>query len=81
VDAELPGDEHRGDDDDLADGAGLLRLQMVDQHAHQHAQQRACQHRHGNHEAFLGVCELKILGDLHAERAEQHPHHEGEIEI
>jgi hypothetical protein len=49
--------------------------------AHEEAQDRAGEHRGGHHHALLGVCEAQILGDLHAERAEQHPDHEREIEI
>jgi hypothetical protein len=81
VDAMLPGDEQRDDDDDLADGAGHLRLQVVDQHAHHQAQQRAGQHRCRDHEALLRMGQVEVGGDLHAERAEDHPDHEGEIEV
>jgi hypothetical protein len=81
VDTEVPGEEQGDDDDHLADGPGHLRLQVVDQDAHENAQDRAGEHRGGHHHALLGVREAEIRGDLHAERAEHHPDHEGEVEI
>jgi hypothetical protein len=70
----------RDDHDHLTDGAGQLRLQVVDQDAHDDAQDRAGENRGGHHHSLLGVRQAEILGDLHAERAEHDPDHEGEIE-
>jgi hypothetical protein len=81
VDAELPGHGQGGDHDDLADGAGHLGLEVVHQHAHHDAQQGAGEHRGGHHQALLGVGEAQVAGDLHAQRAEDDPHHEGEVEV
>ena len=61
--------------------AGLLRRQAIDQHAHDDAQQRAGQHRRGDHQALFGVRQAEVLGDADAQRAEQHPDHEGEVEV
>ena len=48
---------------DLADEAGALGLEPIDQHAVHHAQQRARQHRHRHHEALLGGTQAEI-GDI-----------------
>ena len=79
--ARQPGVGERGDDDHLADDGRLLRRQAIDQHAHHQAQQRTGQHRRGDHEALLRMRQAEIGGDAHRERAKQHPHHEGEVEI
>jgi len=81
MNAGQPGVGHRGDDDDLADDGGLLRRQAVDQNAHDDAQQGSGQHRGGDHQALLGVRQAEVLGDADAERAEDDPDHEGEVEI
>ena len=47
VNAEVPCDGERAEHDDLADGAGHFRLEVIDQHAHDEAQHRAGQYEIG----------------------------------
>ena len=64
--------------------AGLLgqaRLDLVDQHAHDDAQQRTGQYRRRHHQAFLRRRQTQVGSDLHRERAQQHPDHEAQVEI
>ena len=79
--ADLPGVGHGGDHDDLTDDRRLLGRQAIDQNAHDDAQQRAGQHRGGDHHALFGMRQAEILGDADAERAEDDPDHEGQIEV
>jgi hypothetical protein len=61
VDAEVPGEEQRGDDDHLADGAGQFRLQVVNQDAHEDAQDGAGKHRRGDHHPFCACVRPRSL--------------------
>jgi hypothetical protein len=76
-----PGQDQAGQHDQLADHPGLLGADAVDQHAVDQAQQRAGQHGDGDHQALLGGVEVEVLGDGHAQRAQDHPDHEAEVEI
>jgi len=81
VHAQQPGDGEAGQHEDLSDHSGLLGPDAIDHHPGDEAQQGAGQHRHGDHETLLGRVEPEIPGDGHAQRPEQHPDHEAEIEI
>ncbi|KFB70667.1 MAG: hypothetical protein AW09_004260 [Candidatus Accumulibacter phosphatis] len=81
VDAEVPGDEQRDDDDHLSDGASQFGFQVVNQHAHDDAQDGAGKHRRGDHHPFLCVRQAEILGDLHAQGPQHHPDHESQVEV
>ncbi len=81
MNADLPGVGHGGDHDDLTDDRRLLRRQAINQNAHDDAQQRAGQHRRGDHHALFGVRQAEILGDADAKWPKQHPDHEGQIEV
>jgi len=62
----------------------VLRLvagRMVDQQARDQPQDRAGQHRYGHHEALLGRRQAERLGDRHPQRSQEHPGHEGQVEI
>jgi hypothetical protein len=37
--------------------------------------------RRGDHHSLLGMGQVEIAGDLHAQRAEHHPDHEGHVEV
>ncbi|MCY1354312.1 hypothetical protein D9M69_406830 [compost metagenome] len=81
VDAQLPGGEQGGDDDDLAEQAGELRRGAVGQQAHEEAQHGAGEDRRGDHHRALLGAQPEVGGDLHAERAEHVPDHETQVEI
>jgi hypothetical protein len=81
VDAEQPAGGQPAHDDDLADDTGLLRLDLIHQHAHDDAQQGAGQNRGGHHEALLGGAQAEAVGDLHAQRPQDYPDHEGQVEV
>ncbi len=81
VDPDQPGGAQAQQHDYLGDQAGAAGLQVVHQHAHDHAEHRAGQGGNGHHQALLGGVEMKVLGDQHGQRAEQHPDHEAEVEI
>jgi hypothetical protein len=54
---------------------------VIDQHAHHHPQQAAGQHRRRHHQALLRLGEVERGGDLHRQRSEHHPDHEGDVEV
>ena len=81
VDAVEPGDEQADDHDHLADQAGALRLEMIDQHTVDDPDQGAGEHRHRDHQPLLRVVEIEVTSDLDAQRSEHHPDHEGDVEI
>jgi hypothetical protein len=81
VDADEPDGEHASDHDRLRDQSGAPRLEMIDHHAENHAEHRAGEHGHGDHQPLLRVVELEVARDLHPERPEHHPDHEGDVEI
>jgi hypothetical protein len=76
-----PGQDQAGDDDELADDASPLGADVVDQDAIDEPQGGAGEERYGDHQALLRGGEVEVLGDGHAERAEQNPDHEAEVEI
>ncbi len=79
--AELPRIKQCRHDDHLADRSAQLRLQVIDQQSHDDPQDGARQHRKGDHQAFLRMRELQVSRYLHRQRAEDHPDHEGQIEV
>jgi hypothetical protein len=79
--AHQPGVGQGPDHDELADDRRLLRRQAIDHHAHDHAQDRSRQHRRGHDEALLRVRQAEVGGDADRQRTEDHPHHEGEVEV
>src|SRR5216684_2124647 len=81
VNAEEPRSDEPGNNDELRDRTGQLRLQMIHQHAVDDTQHRAGHHRRGDQEALLGRSQLEIPGDLHAEGPEHDPDHEAQVEI
>ena len=60
LDAESQATSQSGDHDDLADDAGALRAEPIDEHAEDDAQQRAGEHGQRHHEAFL--CRAQAAG-------------------
>jgi cobalamin biosynthesis protein CobT len=59
--------------DDLSDAP--------DQDAEDDAQHGASEDGGCDHQALMGGVEMQLLGDRHAQRSEQHPDHEAEVEI
>ncbi|MNE65251.1 hypothetical protein D3C80_1607180 [compost metagenome] len=77
----MPGAGQGDDDHDLADQAGGLGRQAIDQQAHGEAQYRTGQNGCGHHQAPLLCTQLQVGGNLHRQRAEQVPDHEAQVEI
>ena len=67
--------------DDLADGAGLFRLEVIDQYAHDNAQHGAGEQGRGHHQTLLHRRQSEIGRDLHGQRTEQHPDHEAHVKV
>jgi hypothetical protein len=81
VDADEPDGEYAGQDDRLCDQSGAPRLEMIDHHAEDYTEPRAGEHGHRDHQPLLRVVELEVARDLHPQRPEHHPDHEGDVEI
>ena len=73
--------EQTYDHDDLADRAGLLRSDAIDEQPVDETQDCARERRHRDHQSFLCRRQAHFLGNDRRERPEHHPHHEGEVEI
>src|SRR6185295_4769663 len=70
---------HKGQRD--ADHAGPARPEVIGEPAHEDAEDRAAEQRRRDQEALLGGGQVEVLGDEVAERAEQVPDAEAEIEV
>ena len=81
VEAEHPGRQQAGDDDQLHEQADAAGIPLADQNAVDHAQCRARQHGERHHQALLAGIEAEVLGDEDRQGAEQHPDREAEVEI
>jgi hypothetical protein len=81
ADAEEPSGGKGQDHHHLHGDADAAWLELVHQEAVGHAQEGAREHGHGDHEAELSRLQMQGMPDLHAQRPEQHPDHEGHVEI
>jgi hypothetical protein len=81
VDPMQPGDDRPGKHNGLAQCPGPFGTNAIDEDSVDHTQERSGQDRNRDHQALLRCIEVKFSSDLHAQRAEQDPHHEANIEI
>jgi hypothetical protein len=81
LNAHEPDGQQADQHDRLGDQSGEPRLEMIDHDAEDHADHRAGEHGHGDHQALLRVVELQVGCDLDAERSEHDPDHERDVEV
>jgi hypothetical protein len=81
LDTGEPGRHEAGDHQNLRTDTDPSGTEAVNQQTQRKPKERPRQDRRRDHQAFVCGVQGQLLGDSHAERAEQHPHHEAEVKI
>src|SRR5690606_36082315 len=77
----LPSDEKRNGSDDQAGQAGPASTDCITECTEQGPDAGPAEQGNRNDQSLLGGAEMEIFGDERCERADDHPHHEADIEV